>query len=41
MNTYRLLHVEDKPDIRAVVEISLSLDPGIMPWLPPMVPTPW
>jgi CheY-like chemotaxis protein len=29
MNTYRLLHVEDEPDIREVVEISLSLDPGI------------
>jgi CheY-like chemotaxis protein len=26
---YRLLHVEDEPDIREVVEISLALDPGI------------
>ena len=29
MNAYRLLHVEDEPDIREVVEISLSLDPDI------------
>jgi len=30
MNSYRLLHVEDEPDIREVVEISLALDPGII-----------
>jgi CheY-like chemotaxis protein len=30
MNSYRLLHVEDEPDIREVVEISLSLDAGII-----------
>jgi len=30
MNIYRLLHVEDEPDIREVVEISLALDPGII-----------
>jgi CheY-like chemotaxis protein len=30
MNSYRLLHVEDEPDIREVVEISLSLDTGII-----------
>jgi CheY-like chemotaxis protein len=29
MNPCRLLHVEDEPDIREVVEISLALDPGI------------
>lgn len=29
MNAYRLLHVDDEPDIRAVVEISLTLDPGV------------
>jgi CheY-like chemotaxis protein len=29
MNSYRLLHVEDEPDIREVVEISLSPDAGI------------
>ena len=29
MNSYRLLHVEDEPDIREVVELSLALDPGI------------
>ncbi len=30
MNACRLLHVEDEPDIREVVEISLALDPGIV-----------
>jgi CheY-like chemotaxis protein len=30
MNLYRLLHVEDEPDIREVVQISLALDPGII-----------
>jgi CheY-like chemotaxis protein len=30
MNAYRLLHVEDDPNIREVVEMSLALDPGIM-----------
>lgn len=30
MNAYRLLHVEDEPDIREVVEMSLALDPGIV-----------
>ncbi len=29
MNAYRLLHVEDEPDIREVVEISLALAPEI------------
>ncbi len=29
MNAYRLLHVEDEPDIREVVELSLALDPSI------------
>jgi CheY-like chemotaxis protein len=29
MNAYRLLHVEDEPNIREVVEMSLALDPGI------------
>jgi CheY-like chemotaxis protein len=29
MAAYRLLHVEDEPDIRAVVEMSLALDPDI------------
>jgi CheY-like chemotaxis protein len=29
MNACRLLHVEDEPDIREVVEMSLALDPGI------------
>jgi CheY-like chemotaxis protein len=29
MNAYRLLHVEDEPDIREVVEISIALDPGV------------
>jgi len=28
MHTFRVLHVDDEPDIREVVEISLSLDPG-------------
>jgi len=30
MNAYRLLHVEDEPDIREVVEMSLALDPAIV-----------
>jgi two-component system OmpR family response regulator len=29
MNTLRILHVDDEPDIREVIEISLSLDPGL------------
>jgi len=29
MSVYRLLHVEDEPDIREVVEISLALDPDV------------
>lgn len=29
MNPFRLLHVEDEPDIREVVELSLALDPGV------------
>ena len=29
MNAYRLLHVEDEPDIREVVEMSLALAPEI------------
>lgn len=29
MSAYRILHVEDEPDIREVVKISLSLDPDI------------
>jgi len=29
MKAYRLLHVEDEPDIREVVEMSLALDPGV------------
>src|ERR1700690_1344288 len=29
MSTCRLLHVEDEPDIREVVEMSLALDPDI------------
>jgi CheY-like chemotaxis protein len=29
MNAFGLLHVEDEPDIREVVEMSLALDPGI------------
>jgi two-component system OmpR family response regulator len=28
MTTFRILHVDDEPDIREVVEISLGLDPG-------------
>src|SRR6202051_4618063 len=28
MTTVRILHVDDEPDIREVVEISLGLDPG-------------
>jgi CheY-like chemotaxis protein len=27
MNAFRILHVDDEPDIREVVEMSLSLDP--------------
>ena len=30
MNAYRLLHVEDEPDIREVVELSLALAPDIV-----------
>jgi CheY-like chemotaxis protein/HPt (histidine-containing phosphotransfer) domain-containing protein len=30
MTTLRILHVDDEPDIREVVEISLGLDPGLM-----------
>jgi CheY-like chemotaxis protein len=30
MHICRLLHVEDEPDIRDVVEMSLALDPGIV-----------
>ena len=30
MNAYRLLHVDDEPDIREVVEMSLALDPAIV-----------
>jgi two-component system, OmpR family, response regulator len=29
MSTVRILHVDDEPDIREVVEISLSLDPKL------------
>src|SRR6202035_2918096 len=29
MTTLRILHVDDEPDIREVVEISLGLDPGL------------
>ena len=29
MSACRLLHVEDEPDIREVVEMSLALDPDI------------
>jgi len=29
MNSYRILHVEDEPDIREVVKISLLLDPDL------------
>jgi two-component system OmpR family response regulator len=29
MTTLRVLHVDDEPDIREVVEISLGLDPGL------------
>jgi len=29
MGAYRILHVEDEPDIREVVKISLALDPEI------------
>ena len=29
MNSYRILHVEDEPDIREVVKISLLLDPAM------------
>jgi CheY-like chemotaxis protein len=30
MTTFRILHVDDEPDIREVVEISLGLDPDLM-----------
>ena len=30
MTAVRVLHVEDEPDIREVVEISLSLDPDFV-----------
>lgn len=30
MSTIRVLHVEDEPDIRDVVEISLSMDPDLV-----------
>ncbi len=29
MSNYRVLHVEDEPDLRDVVQLSLSLDPDI------------
>ena len=29
MNAFRLLHVEDEPDIRELVQISLALDPAV------------
>ena len=29
MNAYRVLHVEDEPDIREVVKMSLALDDGL------------
>lgn len=29
MSAYRVLHVEDEPDIREVVRLSLTLDPGM------------
>jgi CheY-like chemotaxis protein len=29
MNAYRVLHVEDEPDIREVVKMSLALDAGL------------
>jgi CheY-like chemotaxis protein len=29
MNAYRVLHVEDEPDIRDVVKMSLALDAGL------------
>jgi len=29
MSTYRILHVEDEPDIREVVKLALTLDPEI------------
>jgi two-component system OmpR family response regulator len=28
MTMFRILHIDDEPDIREVVEISLGLDPG-------------
>ena len=28
MTKFRILHIDDEPDIREVVEISLGLDPG-------------
>lgn len=30
MTIFRILHVDDEPDIREVVEISLGLDPGLV-----------
>ena len=30
MTTLRVLHVDDEPDIREVVEFSLGLDPGLV-----------
>lgn len=30
METITVLHIEDDPDIRVIVEIALSLDPGIL-----------
>src|SRR3984893_18890277 len=30
MTTIRILHVDDEPDIREVVELSLGLDPGFV-----------
>jgi two-component system OmpR family response regulator len=30
MTTLRILHVDDEPDIREVVEVSLGLDPGLV-----------
>jgi hypothetical protein len=30
MTAVRVLHVDDEPDIREVVEVSLGVDPGFM-----------
>jgi two-component system OmpR family response regulator len=30
MTNFRILHVDDEPDIREVVEVSLGLDPGLV-----------